>query len=56
MDFLPDSFLSVVDKDDTTGKTSLVRARRTGDIERVFPDAKVQVIPIGPESTANWWP
>ncbi len=41
--FLPDSFLSIVDKGDPSGKTLLVRARKAGDIERVFPDAEVQV-------------
>ncbi len=40
--FLPDSFLSVVDKCDTSGQTLLVRGRRKGDIEQVFPDAAVQ--------------
>ncbi|MBL8423470.1 MAG: hypothetical protein JNK06_08240 [Candidatus Accumulibacter phosphatis] len=39
--FLTDSFLSIVDKGDQTGNTLLVRARRQGDIERVFPEAKV---------------
>jgi len=39
--FLADSFLSVVDMGDPTGSTLLVRARRQGDIERAFPDAKV---------------
>lgn len=39
--FLSESFLSIVDKGDSTGKTLLVRARRPGDIERVFPWAKV---------------
>jgi hypothetical protein len=39
--FLSDSFISVVQK---PGDTDLltVRARVEGDIERVFPDAKVQ--------------
>jgi hypothetical protein len=39
--FLPDSFISVVQK---PGDTDLltVRARIAGDIERVFPDAQVQ--------------
>ncbi|WP_020563897.1 hypothetical protein [Methylosarcina fibrata] len=41
--FLTDSFLSIVDKGDDSGKTLLVRARRAGDIEKVFPDAKIQV-------------
>lgn len=39
--FLSNSFLSIVDKGDESGKTLLVRARRKGDIERVFPDAEV---------------
>jgi glycerol-3-phosphate dehydrogenase len=41
--FTPDSFISVVDKGDPTGQTLLVRARKAGDIERLFPEAKVQV-------------
>jgi hypothetical protein len=36
-----DCFLSVVFKDCEPGEL-LVRARRKGDIERVFPDAKVR--------------
>lgn len=39
--FLTNSFLSLVEKGDPTGKTLLVRARHAGDIERVFPEAKV---------------
>lgn len=39
--FLRDSFLSIVDKGDDTGQTLLVRARKAGDIEAVFPDAEV---------------
>lgn len=39
--FTSDSFLSVVDKGDLSGKTLLVRGRRARDIERVFPDAVV---------------
>ena len=38
---LNDSFLSIVDKGDPSGATLLVRARRAGDIERVFPEAEV---------------
>jgi len=38
--FLSDSFLSIVDKGGD-GSTLLVRARKAGDIERVFPEAKV---------------
>lgn len=37
---LSDSFLSIVAKD-CPADCLLVRARRPGDIERVFPDAKV---------------
>ena len=40
--FTPQSFISVVDKGDPSGKTLLVRARKLGDIEQLFPDAKVQ--------------
>ena len=39
--FLSDSFLSIVDKGDKSGQTLLVRARRMGDIESVFPEAKI---------------
>ena len=39
---LPDSFLSVVHKDCDDDEL-LVRARRAGDIEKVFPEAKVIV-------------
>jgi hypothetical protein len=42
--FLNDAFLSIVDKDGD-GTTLLVRARRPGDLERVFPDASVQETP-----------
>jgi hypothetical protein len=38
---LSDAFLSIVDKGDPTHATLLVRARRAGDIERVFPEAEV---------------
>jgi hypothetical protein len=38
--FLTDAFLSIVDKGGD-GATLLVRARRAGDIERVFPGAEV---------------
>jgi hypothetical protein len=41
--FTNQSFLSIVDKGDPSGKILLVRARRAGDIECVFPDAEVQV-------------
>lgn len=39
--FLRDSYLSIVDKGDDSGRTLLVRARKAGDIEAVFPDAEV---------------
>jgi hypothetical protein len=39
--FLSDSFISVVQKPGDTDMLT-VRARIAGDIERVFPDAKVQ--------------
>jgi len=39
--FLNDAFLSIVDKGGD-GNTLLVRARKRGDLERVFPDAEVQ--------------
>ena len=39
--FLSNSYLSIVDKGDPTGATLLVRARKAGDIEALFPDAKV---------------
>ena len=38
--FLNDAFLSIVDKEGD-GTTPLVRAREEGDIEWVYPDAKV---------------
>lgn len=40
--FLSDSFLSIVDKEGD-GSTLLVRARRAGDIEKVFPEAIVVI-------------
>ena len=42
--FLNDAFLSIVDKGGD-GTTLLVRARRRGDLERVFPEAEVEVSP-----------
>jgi len=38
--FLSDAFLSIVDKDGD-GTILLVRARKSGDIERMFPEAEV---------------
>ena len=42
--FLNHAFLSIVNKGGD-GSTLLVRARREGDIERVFPKAKVELTP-----------
>lgn len=42
--FLNDAFLSIVDKGGEDG-TLLVRARRRGDLERVFPGAAVAETP-----------
>ncbi len=42
--FLSDAFLSIVDKGGD-GTTLLVRARKQGDIERVFPEAEVEETP-----------
>ena len=42
--FLNNAFLSIVDKWGD-GTTLLVRARRSGDIERAFPEAKVERTP-----------
>jgi hypothetical protein len=41
--FTPDSFVSIVDKGDPSGKTLLVRGRKKGDIERLFPGVEVQI-------------
>ena len=40
--FLPNAFLSIVDKGDPTGKTLPVRGRILGDIEGVFPRQKLK--------------
>ena len=42
--FMKDAFLSIVDKGGD-GSTLLVRGRHAGDIERVFPGAKVERTP-----------
>lgn len=42
--FLNDAFLSIVDKGGD-GSTLLVRARRAGDIEAIFPKAVVKETP-----------
>ena len=42
--FMNDAFVSIVDKGGD-GSTLLVRGRHAGDIERVFPGAKVERTP-----------
>lgn len=42
--FLNNAFLSIVDTDGD-GTTLLVRARRRGDIERIFPSVEVRETP-----------
>ena len=55
--FLSDTFLSVVaDKDDPSGSRLLVRARRQGDIERVFPEAEVATTPGADYHFRAWLP
>ena len=53
--FLSDAFLSVVaDLDNPDGERLLVRARRMGDIERVFPEAQTFRI-IGADYAFRAW-
>lgn len=55
--FLSDAFLSVVaDKDDPSGERLLVRARRSGDIEHVFPEAKVFSVAGADYAFRAWLP
>ena len=55
--FLSDAFLSVVaDKDDPSGPRLLVRARRQGDIERVFPEAEAATTPGADYRFRAWLP
>lgn len=55
--FLSDAFLSVVaDKDDPSGPRLLVRSRREGDIERVFPEAEVATTPAADYRFRAWLP
>lgn len=55
--FLSDAFLSVVaDKDDPSGPRLLVRARREGDIERVFPEADVAITRTADYRCRAWLP
>jgi hypothetical protein len=53
--FLSDAFLSIVaDKADPVGGRLLVRSRRAGDIERVFPEAEVFSI-VGADYAFRAW-
>lgn len=53
--FFSSSFLSIVaDKADPKGDRLLVRARRAGDIERVFPDAEVFSIEGADYAYRSW--
>jgi hypothetical protein len=55
--FLSDAFLSVVaDKNDPNGPRLLVRSRRSGDIERVFPEASTFRIPDSDYAFRAWLP
>lgn len=55
--FLSDAFLSIVaDKADPSGDRLLVRARRNGDIERVFPEAQVFSVPGADYAFRAWLP
>lgn len=55
--FLSDAFLSVVaDRDNPSGPRLLVRARRQGDIERVFPEAETFRIAGADYAFRTWLP
>lgn len=55
--FLSDSFLSIVaDKSDPSSDRLLVRARRAGDIERVFPEAEVFSLDDADYAYRSWLP
>lgn len=55
--FLSDAFLSVVaDKADPNSDRLLVRARRAGDIERVFPEAEVFSVAGADYAFRAWLP
>lgn len=52
---LPDSFLSIVADSTNPNRTQLlVRARRPGDIEKVFPGAMVFSIPNSDYAFRTW--
>lgn len=53
--FTKNAFLSVVsDREDVNGDRLLVRARRAGDIENVFEDAKVFSVPGSDYAFRAW--
>ena len=55
--FFSDAFLSVVaDKADPTSDRLLVRARRAGDIERMFPEAEVFSLDDADYAYRSWLP
>lgn len=55
--FLSDAFLSIVaDKADPNSQRLLVRARRSGDIERVFPEAEVFSVDGADYAFRAWLP
>ena len=55
--FLSDAFLSVVaDQAEPSGARLLVRARRAGDIERVFPEAESFRVPFSDYAFRAWLP
>jgi len=55
--FLSDAFLSVVgERDNSTGPRLLVRARRQGDIERVFAEAETFQVPGADYAFRAWLP
>jgi len=55
--FLSDAFLSVVaERDNPNGPRLLVRARRQGDIERVFPEAETFSVAGADYAFRAWLP
>jgi hypothetical protein len=55
--FLGDAFLSVVaERDNPAGPRLLVRARRQGDIERVFAEAHTVHVPHAEYAFRAWLP
>jgi hypothetical protein len=55
--FLNDAFISIVaDQAEPKGDRLLVRARRSGDIQRVFPDAEVFQIAGSDYAHRAWIP